>query len=116
LQSTYDEVKIAKSLGVKIANGFDAGGAELQGKNAEELVSLTKRGLTPLEAIRAATITAAELLGGPDDLGAIEPGKFADLIAVQGDPLTDITVLRQVKYVMKGGVTVLDSFRSAPSN
>lgn len=116
LQGTYDEVKLAKSLGVKIASGFDAGSAELQGKNAEELVSLTKRGLTPLEALRAATTTAAELLDAQDQLGAIEPGKFADLIAVQGDPLSDITVLRQVKFVMKGGITILDALHSSPTN
>lgn len=116
LQGTYEEIKLAKSLGVKIASGYDAGSVELQGKNAEELVSLTKRGLTSLEAIRAATITAAELLGGSDNLGAIEPGKLADLIAVQGDPLSDITVLRQVKFVMKGGVSVLDDFHIAPTN
>jgi len=114
LKTIQDSVQLAKALGVKIASGFDAGSAELQGKNAEELVSLTKRSLTPLEAIRAATTTAAELLSGQDELGALEPGKFADIIAVQGDPLTDITVLREVKFVMKGGTIVVDSFhRSA---
>lgn len=110
VQATYEEVQLAKSLGVKIASGYDAGSAELQGKNAEELVSLTKRGLTPLEAIRAATITAAQLLTEQDSIGVIEPGKLADLIAVQGDPLTDITILRQVKFVMKGGIIIVDSF------
>jgi imidazolonepropionase-like amidohydrolase len=116
VQGTYDEVQLAKSLGVKIASGYDAGSAELQGKNADELISLTKRGLTPLEAIRAATTTAAELVEGQDHIGAIEPGKLADLIAVQGDPLADITILRQVKFVMKGGVTIVDSFHIAPTN
>jgi imidazolonepropionase-like amidohydrolase len=116
LQGTYDAVQLAKSLGVKIASGYDAGGAERHGKNAEELISLTKRGLSPAEAVRAATTTAAELLDWTDRVGAIEPGKFADLIAVQGDPLADITVLRQVKFVMKSGVLVLDTFHSPPSN
>jgi imidazolonepropionase-like amidohydrolase len=106
LQTIQESVQLAKSLGVKIASGYDAGSAERQGKNAEELVSLTKRGLTPLEAIRAATTTAAELLDGQDHMGSIEPGKLADLIAVQGDPLSDITVLRDVKFVMKGGIVV----------
>lgn len=112
LQGTYQEVQIAKSLGVKIASGFDAGSADLQGQNAQELVALTKRGLTPLEAVRAATTTAAELLELQDQLGALEPGEFADLIAVQGDPLADIAVLRQVQFVMKGGVIVVDSLHA----
>jgi len=109
-------VQQAKALGVKIASGYDAGNAERQGKNAEELVALTKRGLSPIEAIRAATTTAAELLGWEDRLGAIETGKFADLIAVEGDPLKDITVLRQVKFVMKGGVVVNDGLNGQDSN
>lgn len=114
LAKIQESVQLAKSLGVKIANGFDAGSAEGQGKNADELVALTKRGLTPLEAIRAATITAAELLTWQDQLGAIEPGKYADLIAVQGDPLADITVLRQVQFVMKSGATVVDTLHNSP--
>jgi len=112
LQKIQDSVQLAKSLGVKIANGYDAGSAERQGKNAEELISLTKHGLTPLEAIRAATTTAAELLDGQDHVGSIEQGKLADIIAVQGDPLTDITILRQVKFVMKGGAVVTDTFHA----
>jgi len=66
--------------------------------------------LTPMEAIQAATATAAELLGWQDRVGAIETGKYADLIAVDGDPLADISVLKQVKFVMKGGVVVKDGF------
>jgi imidazolonepropionase-like amidohydrolase len=73
-------------------------------------------GLTPLEAIRAATTAAAELLGSSDDLGAIEPGKFADLIGVQGDPLADIAALRQVQFVMKAGTIVVDSFHTPTLN
>jgi len=72
------------------------------------LVALTKRGMPPLEAIRAATVTATELLGWQDRVGAVEAGKYADLIAVEGDPLTDITILQQIKFVMKGGTTVKD--------
>jgi imidazolonepropionase-like amidohydrolase len=101
---------------VKIASGYDAGTPEGQGKNAEELVSLTKRGLTPIEAIRAATSTAAELLGWQDSVGAIETGKYADLIAVEGDPLKDITVLRQMKFVMKGGVVVKNGVHDQQTN
>jgi imidazolonepropionase-like amidohydrolase len=120
IQGTYEEVQLAKSLGVKIASGYDAGSAERQGHNAEELVSLTKRGLTPLEAIRAATLTASELLTPRDGtdlgVGAIEPGKYADLIAVQGDPLSDISILQHVSFVMKSGVPILDTFHSPSSN
>ena len=61
-------------------------------------------GMTPAEAIRAATVTASELLGMQDKIGTIEVGKFADIVAVPGDPLRDITVLQKVDFVMKGGV------------
>ena len=110
LQEIQQGLQLAESLGVKIASGYDAGNVDHQGKNAEELVSLTRRGLTPLEAIRAATVAAAELLAWQERVGAIEAGKYGDLIAVQGDPLSDITVLRQVKFVMKGGIVVVDTF------
>jgi imidazolonepropionase-like amidohydrolase len=106
LQGIQQSVQTAKSLGVKIASGFDASDPDGQGKNADELVALTKRGLTPLEAIRAATINAAELLSWQDKVGAIEIGHYADLIAVEGDPLADITLLQHVKFVMKGGKVV----------
>jgi imidazolonepropionase-like amidohydrolase len=96
-------VAIAKEIGVKIADGSDPSAADRHGKNAEELEAMTRRGLKPLDAIRAATTSAADLIGWPDDVGAIEPGKFADLIAVRGDPIADITVLQHVKFVMKGG-------------
>jgi len=70
------------------------------------LVALVHHGLPILDAIRAATVNAGELMGWQDRVGAIETGKFADLIAVQGDPLSDITVLQQVKFVMKEGTVV----------
>ncbi len=100
---------MAMSLGVKIASGFDAGEADLQGRNAEELTALVKRGMPPADAIRAATVNAADLLGWQDDVGAVEAGKYADLIAVSGDPLGDITVLQHVSFVMKGGKVVKDA-------
>jgi len=103
-----ESLKTAQMLGVKIAAGFDASGVKNQSKNADELVALVKHGLTPIEAIRAATTSAAELLGWEDRVGAIEPERFADLIAVEGDPLADITVLKGVKFVMKGGAVVKD--------
>ena len=108
LSDIQNEIQMAKSLGVKMAAGFDAAGPAGQGKNASELVALTRRGLTPLEAIQAATANAAQLLGWQDKVGALEPSLYADAIAVDGDPLADITELERVKFVMKGGVVVRD--------
>jgi imidazolonepropionase-like amidohydrolase len=65
---------------------------------------MVKWGMTPAQAIRAATVTASELLGTQDKVGTIEAGKMADIVAVPGDPLSDITVLEKVDFVMKGGV------------
>jgi imidazolonepropionase-like amidohydrolase len=104
LQGIQQEIQMATSLGVKIAAGFDAAEAEGQGKNANELVALAKRGMPALEAIRAATVNAAELMGWEDKVGALESGHYADVIAVDGDPLSDITQLQHVTFVMKGGV------------
>jgi imidazolonepropionase-like amidohydrolase len=109
LQGIRDAIQQAMTLGVKIASGFDASGPDGQGKNANELVALTKRGVPPLEAIRAATVNAADLMGWQNDVGALEPGKYADLIAVDSDPMADIAVLKQVKFVMKGGTVVKDT-------
>ncbi len=106
LQGIQQEIQMAMSLGVKIASGFDAAEADGQGKNVDELIALTKHGMRPLEAIRAATVNAAELLSWQDKVGALEPGHYADVIAVDGDPLADITVLQRVQFVMKGGVAV----------
>ena len=106
VEGINQEIKLSMSLGIKIASGFDASGIAGQGKNANELVALVHHGLPILDAIRAATVNAGELMGWQDRVGAIETGKFADLIAVQGDPLSDITVLQQVKFVMKEGTVV----------
>jgi imidazolonepropionase-like amidohydrolase len=94
----------AIEAGVKIASGSDAP-AIWHGRNAEELVVLVKRGMTPLQAIRAATTVSAELIDAPD-LGRIAPGSIADIVGVPGDPLTDITVTQRVKFVMKDGRVV----------
>lgn len=106
LERAKQNIPIARQLGIKIANGFDADNSEGHGQNAHELIAMTKLGLTPIEAIRAATATAAELMGWQEDVGAIEAGKYADLIAVNGDPLVDIARLQQVEFVMKGGQQV----------
>jgi imidazolonepropionase-like amidohydrolase len=94
----------ALQKGVKIAFGTDAGGFDWKVlAQASEFHYYVEYGMTPMQAIRTATVTAAELLGWSDRLGSLEPGKLADLIAVAGDPLTDITELERVKFVMKDG-------------
>jgi imidazolonepropionase-like amidohydrolase len=105
-QTMRTTVANARQLGVKIALGFDASGASEQGHSAEELKTMVKYGFTPLEAIQAATLGGAELYG--DKIGAIEPGNYADLIAVEGDPLADMSTLSRVTFVMKGGEVVKD--------
>ena len=70
-------------------------------------------GLSPLGAIQAATVNAAVLLGTAQDTGAVEPGKFADIIAVSGDPLKDITVMEHVTFLMKGGEIIKDQVHAA---
>jgi imidazolonepropionase-like amidohydrolase len=95
----------ALKKGVKIALGTDAGGFDWKELNpVDEFVYYVKYGMTPMQAIRSGTIVPAELLGWGDKSGAIEPGKWADIVAVSGDPLADITELQRVKFVMKGGV------------
>jgi len=96
-------IQMAIRAGVNIAFGTDAG-VFPHGENAEEFRLLVQAGMTPMQAIQSATLQAARLLGVERELGTIEPGKLADLIAVQGDPLQDITRLKHVDFVMKGGV------------
>jgi imidazolonepropionase-like amidohydrolase len=97
---------LAVKKGVKIAYGTDAGGYAWTENQAKEFSYMVRYGMTPMQAIQSATTVAAELLERSNDLGAIEPGKFADIIAVDGDPLRDISELERVKFVMKGGVIV----------
>jgi imidazolonepropionase-like amidohydrolase len=92
----------AIATGVKIACGTDAP-AVPHGDNAKELGALVDRGMTPAQAIRAATVTSAELIAMDDELGRIAPGYLADLIAVPGDPTQDITLTQDVRFVMKDG-------------
>jgi imidazolonepropionase-like amidohydrolase len=91
----------AIQAGVKIACGTDAP-AIPHGENAKELWAMVDRGMTPLQAIQAATLTSAELIN-VDDRGRLDPGLLADIIAVPGDPLADIEVTQDVRFVMKGG-------------
>jgi imidazolonepropionase-like amidohydrolase len=95
----------AKKGGVWIVSGSDAV-AGLHGHNPREIIWLVKAGLTPAEALRAATVDAAALLGLEGKVGEIKPGAFADLVAVPGDPTKDINAVERVTFVMKGGVIV----------
>jgi len=100
IQSTFAK---AYKAGVKIAFGTDAG-VYAHGKNWKEFVYMTEAGMPILEAIKAATLNASELLGVKDQLGSIDKGKLADIIAVDGDPTKDVQSMGKVKFVMKNGV------------
>ncbi len=104
---TGKSLEKAYPAGVKIAFGTDAGVSK-HGRNADEFELLVKHGMTPMAAIEAATVNAAALLGVDKDVGTLEPGKAADIIAVAGDPLADVTVLKSVRFVMKGGQIAKD--------
>lgn len=92
----------AYEAGVKIAFGTDQGLVP-HGENAREFALMVKAGMKPMDAIIAATGSAADLIGDKEDIGSVAPGRYADLVAVDGDPLADITVLEHVQFVMKGG-------------
>ena len=105
--------KRAIAAGVKVALGTDAA-VYPHGLNAHELeVYVREYGMTPLEAVQTATLNAADLMGWSDRVGVLEPGKWADVIAVKGDPLKDVRVLQRVAFVMKGGVIYKDEVRPA---
>ncbi len=112
LPRARESLEKAIRAGVKIAFGTDAG-VYPHGDNAREFESLVARGMTPLEAIRSATLNAADLLGTPDR-GVIEAGKLADLIAVEGNPLEDVAVLQRVVFVMQGGRVIEVARASLP--
>jgi imidazolonepropionase-like amidohydrolase len=99
---TGKNLEKAHPAGVKIAFGTDAGVSK-HGRNADEFELLVRHGMTPAAAIQAATTNAADLLGLGAEVGSLEPGKRADLIAVTGDPTRDVTVLKRVGFVMKDG-------------
>ena len=91
--------------GVKVVVGSDFGGFDAT-INAREFACLVEAGMTPMQAIQAGTRVGAELLGWDDRIGTVEPGKLADLVAVDGDPLADISALERVRFVMLGGKVV----------
>ena len=99
----------AFASGVKVAFGTDAA-VYPHGLNAHEFAVMVKLGMSPLQSIQAATINAADLLGWSDKIGGLEPGKWGDIIAVDGDPLQDVTTLEHVKFVMKGGEVVKNEY------
>lgn len=102
-----DSARRAHEAGVKIAFGTDAGVCP-HGENAKQFGLYIDLGMSPTEAIATATRNAAELIGVSDDLGTIEAGKYADLVAVPRNPLEDIRVLENIPFVMKGGQIVKD--------
>jgi imidazolonepropionase-like amidohydrolase len=95
----------AVKRGVKIAFGTDSG-VYPHGMNARQFAYMVRHGMTAMEAIRSATVVSAELMGWSEDVGAIKPGAYADLIAVPGDPTKDVTLLEDVSFVMKGGAVL----------
>ena len=106
-----DTIHRAINAGVKIAFGTDVGGFDWGINPAVEFPYMTKYGMTPAQAIRAATTNAAELLGMQNDVGRVAQGKFADIVAVKGDPLADLTLLQKIDFVMKGGEIVKSPVR-----
>ena len=115
-KKTFDlqQANFTKAIqkGVKVALGTDAGGFDWKKVNqAKEFEYYVHYGMTPMQAIRAGTSVASALLGWSETGGTVEAGKWADLVAVSGDPLKDITELQQVKFVMKGGVIFKDELR-----
>jgi len=97
--------KAATAAGVRMIFGTD-GGVYPNGDNAKQFATMVAWGMTPIQAIRAATVTAAEALGRSSDVGAIAAGRYGDLIGVSGDPLSDVVRLQSVEFVMKGGAVV----------
>ncbi len=100
----------ALARGVKIAFGTDVGPFP-HGTQAKEFEFMVRLGMAPAAALQAATRSAADLMGWQDRVGSIQPGEFADLVAVSGDPPADIAELERVKFVMKGGAVVRDDLK-----
>jgi imidazolonepropionase-like amidohydrolase len=114
MERNLETARKAHKAGVKFAMGSDAI-YTMFGQNTRELGWFVKAGMTPEQALRTASTNAAELLGKEKELGAVSPGYFADLVAVEGDPLSDINVaIAHVKWVMKGGTVVVDKTRAQP--
>jgi imidazolonepropionase-like amidohydrolase len=102
-------LKKAFAAGLKVGFGTDAA-VYPHGLNAHEFGVYVRLGMTPLQAIQTSTVNDADLLGWSNKVGTLEPGKWADVIAVDGDPLKDVTTLEHVKFVMKGGTVVKNEY------
>jgi imidazolonepropionase-like amidohydrolase len=114
IERNLESARKAHKAGVKFAMGSDAI-YTMFGENTRELGWFVKAGMTPEQALRTATTNAAELLGHPSELGAVAPGYFADLVAVEGDPLSNIDVaIKNVRWVMKSGQVVVDKTSTQP--
>ncbi|HKW64674.1 MAG TPA: amidohydrolase family protein [Candidatus Acidoferrum sp.] len=114
IERNLETARKAHKAGVRFAMGSDAI-YTMFGENTRELAWFVKAGMTPEQALRTSTTNAAELLGKETELGAIAPGYFADLVAVEGNPLSDINVaINNVRWVMKGGAVVTDKTKTQP--
>lgn len=114
INRNVETLRRAHKAGVRVAMGSDAI-YSMFGENTRELGWFVKAGMTPEEALRAATVSGALLVGKENELGAIAPGYYADLVAVEGDPLVDINVvIQKVRWVMKGGAVVVDRTKPLP--
>ena len=109
MEAEHQHIGRAIAAGVTVAFGTDSG-VYPHGMNAQQFAALVKLGLPPLRAIQAATMTAADLLGWQGRIGTLEPGAWADIIAVDGNPLESVTTLEQVKFVMKGGLVIKNGY------
>ncbi|MBP6878085.1 MAG: amidohydrolase family protein [Phenylobacterium sp.] len=103
----------ARAAGVKIAFGSDVSGLIPYDGNAREFAVMVGEGMSPADAILTATRNAADLIGASADIGSIQTGRYADIVAVAGDPLNDITELQRMKFVMKGGIVYRDDLKAA---
>lgn len=113
-EKVRDRQRRAIALGVPVALGTDATVIPY-GLDAREVAALVELGMTPLQALQAATTRAAEMLGWSDRAGSLKPGHFADLVAVEGDPLADPAALEHVALVVKGGVVVRETATTSPA-